>query len=115
LYREIKLFLPRWVCTDITPEFFAKALLAFVNLTGPGGKSHHYATTFILDKEAERILYQMDKFQGNRKCAICGNQIGFRYKAMPEWRIVGDLCGECYEKKLTDHYIAIDRRDITKR
>lgn len=57
----------------------------------------------------------MDKFQGNRKCAICGNQISFRYKAMPEWRIVGGLCGECYEKKLTDHYIAIDRRDITKR
>jgi NMD protein affecting ribosome stability and mRNA decay len=56
----------------------------------------------------------MGKFQA-RKCVVCGNQIDFRYKAMPEWRIVGDLCGECYEKKLTDHYIAIDRRDITKR
>lgn len=56
----------------------------------------------------------MAKFQ-DRKCVVCGNRISFRYKAMPEWNILGDLCGKCYEKKLTDHYIAIDRRDITKR
>jgi len=56
----------------------------------------------------------MGKFQ-DRKCVVCGNQLSFRYKAMPEWRIVGDLCGECYGKKLNDHYIAIGRRDITKR
>jgi hypothetical protein len=49
------------------------------------------------------------------KCVNCGNTINFRYRAMPQWNISGDLCGECYGKKLTEYYISTDRRDITKR
>ena len=49
------------------------------------------------------------------KCTLCGNNISFRYKAMPQWNIPGNLCGVCYGKKLTDYYISIDRRDITKK
>ena len=49
------------------------------------------------------------------KCVNCGNTINFRYRAMPQWNISGDLCGECYGKKLTEYFISIDRRDITKR
>ncbi len=55
----------------------------------------------------------MGKFQV-RKCVVCGNHVSTRYRAMKEWNIEGDLCGECYGKKLTDHYISVDRRDITK-
>lgn len=51
----------------------------------------------------------------NLKCAVCGNDIiSFRYKSMPQWNIFGELCGECYRIKLTDYYISMDRRDITK-
>ncbi len=33
---------------------------------------------------------------------------------MPEWKITGLICGECYEKKLTDHYITSERRGLLK-
>ena len=46
----------------------------------------------------------------NLKCALCRNNINFRYKAMSQWNISGDLCGECYGKKLTEHYISTDRK-----
>ncbi|HEX9678543.1 hypothetical protein [Nitrososphaera sp.] len=49
------------------------------------------------------------------KCGACGNEMTFRYRSMPEWNIEGDLCGACYSQKLTEHYIAPDRRDVTKR
>ncbi|HET8857939.1 MAG TPA: hypothetical protein VFT83_01240 [Nitrososphaeraceae archaeon] len=40
------------------------------------------------------------------KCSICNNQISvFRYKAMGQWNIQGYLCGDCYSKKLIEHYI----------
>ena len=45
----------------------------------------------------------------NSKCALCSNTLNFRYKAMSQWNISGDLCGECYGKKLTEHYISTDR------
>lgn len=56
----------------------------------------------------------MPKFQ-DRKCVVCGDPVSIRYRAMAEWNIEGDLCGKCYEKKLIDHYIASDRREITQR
>lgn len=34
---------------------------------------------------------------------------------MEEWNISGNLCGVCYEKKLTEFYITPDRKDIVKR
>lgn len=50
------------------------------------------------------------------KCSLCGADLGeFRYQAMPEWNVSGPLCSQCYEKKLLDHYIAPDRRGITKK
>lgn len=57
----------------------------------------------------------MDK--NDTKCALCGNGLTFRYKAMEEWNISisGYLCSICYEKKLTEFYIAPDRKDIVKR
>ena len=38
------------------------------------------------------------------KCTICSNEIEFRYNPMKEWEIEGSLCGECYSKKLDEHY-----------
>jgi hypothetical protein len=29
---------------------------------------------------------------------------------MSQWNISGDLCGECYKKKLTEHYISTDKK-----
>jgi hypothetical protein len=39
----------------------------------------------------------------------------FKYRPMEKWNISGTLCSQCYEKKLMEHYIAPDRRDVTKR
>jgi hypothetical protein len=50
------------------------------------------------------------------KCALCGADLGeFRYSPMPQWSISGMLCSQCYDKKLTEHYIAPDRRGVTKK
>jgi hypothetical protein len=50
------------------------------------------------------------------KCALCGVELGsFKYRPMDKWNLSGMLCSRCYDKRLTDHYIAPDRREITKR
>lgn len=50
------------------------------------------------------------------KCAICGAElVTFKYRPMPEWNMSGLLCGQCYDKKLLEHYIQPDRRSITKK
>jgi hypothetical protein len=50
------------------------------------------------------------------KCALCGGDLGaFTYRPMPQWNVSGIICSQCYDKKLTEHYIAPDRRDVTKR
>ena len=50
------------------------------------------------------------------KCALCGGDLGaLTYGSMPKWNILGLICGQCYDKKLLEHYIAPDRRHITKR
>lgn len=52
----------------------------------------------------------------SEKCVLCGSVLGaFRYRPMPQWNVSGMICGQCYDKKLTEHYIAQDRRGITKR
>jgi len=38
------------------------------------------------------------------KCVICNEIVGFRFKAMEEWKIEGTLCGKCYSKKVDEHY-----------
>ncbi|HXG05777.1 MAG TPA: hypothetical protein VNI77_00440 [Nitrososphaera sp.] len=51
-----------------------------------------------------------------KKCSVCGASLGdFRYRSMPQWNISGMICGRCYDKKLLEHYIPPDRREITKR
>jgi hypothetical protein len=50
------------------------------------------------------------------RCTLCGGDLGaFTYRPMPQWKISGIICSQCYDKKLTEHYIAPDRRDVTKR
>jgi|GEM_PF-816063 len=61
-------------------------------------------------------VWRQEEMADERKCSLCGANIGeFRYRPMPQWNISGMLCGPCYDKKLLDHYIAPDRREITKR
>jgi hypothetical protein len=53
---------------------------------------------------------------GTSKCALCGVELtSFKYRPMAEWNISGMLCSRCYDKKLLDHYVQPDRRNITKR
>ena len=33
---------------------------------------------------------------------------------MLQWNISGELCGECYGKKLTEHYISAERQTTIK-
>ncbi len=47
---------------------------------------------------------------------LCGNGItNFRYKAMLQWNISGELCGKCYGKKLTEYYISTERQTTIKK
>ncbi|MDX1441035.1 MAG: hypothetical protein R3237_01080 [Nitrosopumilaceae archaeon] len=38
------------------------------------------------------------------KCALCSTEIEMTFNPMKEWSIDGVLCGDCYSKKLSDHY-----------
>jgi hypothetical protein len=52
----------------------------------------------------------------SEKCVLCGGVLGaFRYRSMAQWNVSGLMCGQCYDKKLIEHYIALDRRGITKK
>ncbi|HEX9318979.1 MAG TPA: hypothetical protein VF884_08600 [Nitrososphaeraceae archaeon] len=53
----------------------------------------------------------MDKGQN---CVLCGNSLTFRYKAMREWNITGFLCGDCYAKKLKEHYLTANDGSAAK-
>lgn len=42
---------------------------------------------------------------GTTKCAICSIEIGqVRYNPMKEWGVSGAVCGDCYSRRLSDHY-----------
>jgi len=57
-----------------------------------------------------------DSSSSSTKCALCGVELGaFSYRPMPQWSVSGMLCGQCYDTKLMEHYIAPDRRGVTKR
>ena len=53
---------------------------------------------FILIKKSKNTLGKKEK------CVICSEPVGFRFKAMEEWKIEGTLCGKCYSKKVDEHY-----------
>lgn len=49
-------------------------------------------------------------------CTLCGAALTtFKYRAMPQWKIAGLICGNCYDRMLLEHYIQPDRRSITKK
>lgn len=55
-------------------------------------------------------MIQMNRVKSLR-CALCGEGIiNCRYKAMLQWNISGELCGKCYGKRLTEHYISAERQ-----
>ncbi|MGI0037260.1 MAG: hypothetical protein ACRD99_02740 [Nitrososphaera sp.] len=52
----------------------------------------------------------------NEKCTLCGTELtSFKYRPMPQWNLNGMLCGQCYDRRLLEHYIQPDRRAITKK
>ncbi len=53
---------------------------------------------FILNKNGKSSLGTKEK------CVICDEKIELRFNPMDEWKIEGSLCGECYSKKIDEHY-----------
>ena len=53
---------------------------------------------FILMKKTKSNLVLKEK------CTICSEKIQLRYKPMDEWGIEGLICGNCYSKKINEHY-----------
>ncbi len=53
---------------------------------------------FISIKETNSTLVSKEK------CAICSEKIQLRFNPMDEWGIEGSICGDCYSKKIGEHY-----------
>lgn len=53
---------------------------------------------FISSKKSRNTLGLKEK------CAICSQEVKLQFIAMKEWGIEGTLCGDCYSKKLHEHY-----------
>lgn len=53
---------------------------------------------FILIKKSKYTLGLKEK------CTICSAEMEMRFNPMKEWKIDGQICGDCYSKKLHDHY-----------
>lgn len=50
----------------------------------------------------------------SEKCVLCGKLLTLRYTSMKAWNIDGQLCGNCYSKKLTEYYLGPKNDAITK-
>jgi len=37
-------------------------------------------------------------------CAVCNGNIELHYNPMEEWGIDGAMCGDCYSKRVSEHY-----------
>lgn len=61
---------------------------------------------FIFIREC--FLYRLERAKidlGSKdKCAICAEKIELPFNPMKEWGIEGTICGDCYSKKLHEHY-----------
>ena len=44
------------------------------------------------------------KMKPDVRCALCNGIIKTNYAPMKQWKIEGNLCGECYTKKLSEFY-----------
>ena len=53
---------------------------------------------FILIKKSKYTLGLKEK------CTICSVEMEMRFNPMKEWKINGQICGDCYSKKLHEHY-----------
>jgi hypothetical protein len=61
-------------------------------------------------------MLQASELEKESNCTLCGTALtSFKYRAMPQWNMSGLLCGQCYDKRLLEHYIQPDRRSITKK
>ena len=50
------------------------------------------------------IKKSRDTLGSKNKCVICGETSKLHYNPMEEWRIEGSICGNCYSKKIQEHY-----------
>jgi len=53
---------------------------------------------FISNKKTKSSLVSKEK------CVICSEKIKLHYNPMDEWGIKGPICGDCYSKKINEHY-----------
>lgn len=38
------------------------------------------------------------------KCVVCNKETEMHFNPMKEWSIDGEMCGDCYSKRLGEHY-----------
>jgi len=44
------------------------------------------------------------KMKSDDKCVLCNGIIKTSYVPMKQWKIEGNICGECYTKKISEFY-----------
>jgi len=42
--------------------------------------------------------------ENKEKCALCKGAMSRKYLPMKQWNIEGFICGNCYSKKIFEHY-----------
>ncbi|MFL6524029.1 MAG: hypothetical protein ACJ71B_11195 [Nitrososphaera sp.] len=77
---------------------------------------HTTWNNLLFGPQEHTVSVQMGSKKNNPSlyCTLCGSILTFRYKSMPEWNISGLMCGQCYNKKLFEHYIAPYRKTSQK-
>jgi len=52
----------------------------------------------------------------DEKCVLCNGIIKTNYVPMKQWIIEGNICGECYTKKISEFYpgehVRVDLSDL---
>lgn len=49
-------------------------------------------------------IYRIKRMAKTKTCTICGGSIEREFYPMREWNIKGPICGDCYSKRIHDHY-----------
>jgi hypothetical protein len=59
----------------------------------------------LLFREQIHSISSMGNRSDKLKCSLCNGEITFMYKPMEQWNISGNLCGDCYDRKLVEYYL----------
>lgn len=78
------------------------------------GKTKPHSKWLVIQQTLSNLVFNGIFMGKSEKCVLCGKLITFRYISMKAWNIDGQLCGDCYNKKLTEYYLGPKDDAITK-